>query len=81
MLDGAKVKAAREELGLTGCAFARLIGVDPSTISKIEGNTFPGIRLAMAIRVAFALRKPLCALLKDASLPHDHLFTRPPSPN
>ena len=73
MLDGAKVRAGRLALGLSGIAFARLIGVDASTISKIEGSTYPGIRLDMAERVAFALRKPLCALLKDLPPPHDHL--------
>lgn len=81
MLDGAKVKAAREALGLSGCAFARLIGIDPSTISKIAGNTFPGIRLEMAERIAYGLRTPLDALLKNALPPGDDLLRRMPSLN
>ncbi len=81
MLDGAKVKAAREALGLTGCAFARLVGVHASTISKIEGNTFPGIRLELAERIAFGLRTSLDALLKYVPPPNDDLLRRMPGRN
>ncbi len=72
MLDGAKVKAARLALGLTGRAFAKLLGVSPSTVTKIEDNDYPATKLELAERAAWILRVPLCTLLKAASPPHAH---------
>ena len=73
MLDGKKVKAARKDLGLTGRAFAKLVGVSPSTITKIEDNDYPGMGLEMAERIAEVLHRPLCLLLMAPPLPH-HYF-------
>lgn len=74
MLDGAKVRAAREALGLSGCAFAQLVGVNASTISKIENTNYPGIRLELAERIAWGLRTPLGALLRHVPPPYHDLL-------
>lgn len=78
MLDGAKLRAQLKVLGLTGCAFARRLNVDPSTISKILANEYPGLKLDMAERIAFGAQVPLCTLLKDAQPPHAHAHPAPP---
>jgi DNA-binding XRE family transcriptional regulator len=64
MLDGERVKEARLALGCTQRDFARLVGVEPSTICKIEHDDFPGIRLEIALRIAWALRRHVCQVLK-----------------
>lgn len=69
MMDGDKLRAVLKELGLSGQALARLVNVTPGTISKILQNNYPGMSLELAERVAWAVRKPLCMLLKTPQ-PH-----------
>lgn len=71
MLDGPRVKEAREALGWSQRGFARVVGMDPSTLCKIEHDRDFGITLALAERIAWCLRKPLCALLKEMQA-HGH---------
>ena len=72
MLDGNKVRAARKELGLTGRHFAKVVGLDPSTICRIERNELPGLSLVLALRVSWGLHKPICVPLQMQPVPHEH---------
>lgn len=78
MLDGAKLRAQLKVLGLSGVAFARKLGIGPSTISKILTNDYPGMKLDLAERIAWVLRTPLCELLKDTQPEHAHEHHDPP---
>jgi transcriptional regulator with XRE-family HTH domain len=71
MLDGARVKEARLALGLLQENLATLLGVTRGTISKIEHEVLPGISLDLAERLAWALRRPLCTLLRGGHREHD----------
>ena len=72
MLDGKKLKAAREALGLSKIALARRMGVSPSTVTKAEDDDYPGMSLKMYEKFAVEVRVPLCALAKDPPTEDGH---------
>lgn len=69
MLDGSRVRARMKVLGLKGTTLAQAMRIDPSTLSKILMDHYPGISLELAELLALHLRVPLCELLK---VPHLH---------
>lgn len=62
MLNGAKVSARRNALGLTQEQLAVLLGIVQGTISNIERNK-RGVTLSFAQRLAWALRCDLSDIL------------------
>ena len=62
MLDGAKVYDRRMALGLLQGQLADLVSIRACTVCKIEGKG-KRISLALAIRLAWALRCPLSDLV------------------
>ena len=75
MLDGKKLKAAREARGLSKIALARRMGVSPSTVTKAEDDDYPGMSLKMYEKFADAVQVPLCALAKDPIIQDGHSST------
>lgn len=65
--DGGKIRALRKEAGYaTATAFARQLGIKPNSLINIErGNK--AASLAMLLRIAQELRKPVDTLLRDAA--------------
>lgn len=64
------VRERRLRLNLQQQDLADLLKVEACTISKIEHNKLEGIRLALAVQLAWALRCPLCHLLRGRHQRH-----------
>ena len=54
---GSKVRAARQELGMTSTELARRVGISQAQISRLE-NGLQGFRSGTLIKIAKALGKP-----------------------
>ena len=54
---GARVRAAREERGMTTTGLARRVGISQPQISRLE-NGLQGFRSGTLLRIARALGKP-----------------------
>lgn len=81
MLDGDKVRAACERRGINYAQLAQLLGVKRSTVSKIVGNNYPGMKLEMAQRLAWSVREHLCALLREQDKERTHAQKGPTDPS
>lgn len=62
---GARIRARRQELGMSGCELARIADVRHSTIYRIEAGTLM-CRLTIYHRIALALGWSLDELVGDA---------------
>ena len=62
ILNGQKLRAAREAHGLSRPALAEKVGVDPATIKRIENGTMQPV-VGKAARIADALGVSLDSLL------------------
>jgi DNA-binding XRE family transcriptional regulator len=82
-LDGAKIRAAREALGLTQPEFAQRAGVGRDTLVKIEnGRMVIGTSVPVARCIAEFMGVPLEAIAVGPPTPHhrpDRVVTTPES--
>jgi transcriptional regulator with XRE-family HTH domain len=63
-VDGARIRAIREENKLTQLYVANVVGVTTDTISRWENNRYPSIKRENAEKLAAALEVELPAILK-----------------
>jgi transcriptional regulator with XRE-family HTH domain len=68
-IDGATIRAIREEKKLTQLYVANVVGVTTDTISRWENNRYPTIKRENAEKLAFALEVDLESLLKNDDSP------------
>jgi transcriptional regulator with XRE-family HTH domain len=68
-VDGARIRAIREEKKLTQLYVASLVGVTTDTISRWENNRYPTIKRDNALRLASALEVELAEIVRADESP------------
>lgn len=77
-IDGDRVKALREQQGLTQLYVATAVGVTTDTISRWENKRYPTIKRENGLKLAEALEVELIAILEDSTA--DKLEESAPKP-
>ena len=81
-IDGSRVRALREQKGLTQLYIATAVDVTTDTVSRWENKRYPTIKKENALKLADALEVDLGALLDrdDATEPAPARTTAQPAP-